>query len=219
MDRKTGMLIAFLVILSLGLAYNTVTQSLVRSQRTSKAAPAAGPPLEMPKAPAGASGEAKRPAPVPAFEAITVAKAAPKAKFVGEWINAKQDRRGLTRVTVARKSDGLTVTPWALHCTGEKPYGEAKGVGATASNPFELTWEAGYAESKMRLALLDDGRLRVDSVTVVMDPAGTKSPVVTDYFTKATPEALRDHKRRQAMMAAQLKKAEQLLKEPKPGGG
>jgi len=231
MDRKTGMLIAFLVILSLGLAYNTVTQSLVRSEEPKSEEPkaatrASGP---MPTAPTAAAAKASGTGPngqanasctaTVQFEAIAAAKATPKTRFVGEWVNASQDRRDPTRVTIAQKPDGLAATPWALHCTGEKPYGEVKRVGATQGNPFELTWEAGYAEHRARFALLDDGRLRVDSVTVVMDPVGTKSPVVTDYFTKATPEALKAHERRQAMMAAQLRGAEGPPKQPKPGSG
>ena len=226
MDRKTGTLIAFLVILSLGLAYNTVTQSLVRSEKPKPATAASSPVPAAPTAPtaktyrAGLSGQASSLCPPPVqFETITVAKAAPKAKLVGEWLNASQDRRDLTRVTIAQKPGGLTVAPWALHCTGERPYGEAKRVGATQGNPFELTWEAGYAEHRARFALLDDGRLRVDSATVVFDPDGTQSPIVTDYFTRATPEALKAHQMRQAALARSLTEAEQGSAETKPGGG
>jgi hypothetical protein len=225
MDRKCGTIIAILTVLCLVLGYATVTQAVTQAHARH------GQPAEVAKAlEAGAEAaapEAGAACPdaaggvcaleMPAFEPVTVSPSTRLSEFVGEWISPDKGRRGLTRVTISKEPGGLAVVPWALHCAGEKPYGEAKQPGPTARNPFQLRWEGGFAEQRLRFALLDDGRLRVDSVGVIMDPLSTKGSVVTDYLTRATPEQLKAHEKAQRAAAAQLKKAEE-PPEPSAGG-
>jgi hypothetical protein len=218
MNRNTGVLIAFLVILSLALAYNTVTQTLVRAEKarqTAQAAPAVA--AKQPAAAGCATGADGCSAAVPPFEPIQVAKLVSPTKLVGDWLNVDKGHRGLTRITFTPKGDRLTVTPWALHRTGEKPYSEAKQADSAHGNPFEVTWEAGFADTKARFALMDNGRLRVDSVTMDWDLVGTRTPIATEFFVKATPETLKAHQKEIGERVAALVKAERAAPGPKAG--
>jgi hypothetical protein len=215
-NKTTGILMAFLIVLSLGLATDTVMQHLGNAQAKRAAARHEGA-VEA-KSPPKPAPPASRDVCVPTFETLTVKKDVPRAKFAGEWINTDASRHGLTRVTCVVRPDGLYVKPWALQCAGEKPYGEARKAPGTG-NPWEMTWDAGFAETVLRFALTDDGRLRVDGAALVRDPSGTQTPVVVHFLKKATPAELKVHAKQQQKAAAEMAKAEAVAKRPAQSGG
>jgi hypothetical protein len=211
MNRTSATMIAVLALLCVGLAVNTVVRATssarpVDSEGLADAAMARDAPEE---------GE-----PLPledvAFEAIDVPAGAAPLGCAGEWLNEDEDLGPLSRITISKNDSGFAIQPWSASKQGEKPYGPAREF-ECESNPVEVTWDAGFAQQRMRLAVMPDGLLRVDRLAeCVNHQCGTPHQPTTEYFLKATPGDLAAHE--QAIKGAVVQAELDCLPEV-PGGG
>ncbi len=210
MNRTSKAAIAVLSILCIGLAVSTVVQA------TSRARPGeAGPPVE-PAMPAEMMEDSPRPLEEVAFEEIEAPPDAAPLGFTGEWVNVIEGLGTLSRITISKKDEGLVVQPWSASVKGEKPYGEARELDCER-NPAEIEWDAGFAQQRMRLAVMADGLLRVDRVAeCVNHQCGAAHEPTTEYFSKATRAELAAHEAAidDAVTQARLGSLSEL-----PGGG
>jgi hypothetical protein len=188
MNATSKVTIVILSVLCVGLAASTIVQA------TSRARPAEQPPATDSIADADAiAADTAAPLDVAAFEDIEAPADAAPLGFVGEWLNEDGETGSLTRITVTNEEDRFAVQPWAAKPGAERPYGPSMELDCT-TNPTEITWDAGFAEQRMRLAVMPDGLLRVDRVAACMNhTCGTPQPTTTDRFYKATPQDLTAH--------------------------
>lgn len=211
MNRTSKLAIAVLSILCIGLAVNTVVQATSRARPAEQAAPM--DPAMPPEMAMEGSGT---PLEDVAFEEIEAPADAAHLGFVGEWVNLDEDLGPLSRITIHKDDDGLTVQPWSASIAGENTYGEAREFDSK-SNPAEITWDAGFAQQRMRLAVMPDGLLRVDRVAECLNhQCGTPHAPTTEYFSKATPADLAAH---EAAMKEAVAQAELECVTALPGGG
>jgi hypothetical protein len=150
------------------------------------------------------------------FEEIKAPPDAAPLGFVGEWVNLHEGLGPLSRITIDKHDEDLAVQPWSASIAGENTYGEARELDGE-SNPAEITWDAGFAQQRMRLAVMPDGLLRVDRIAECLNhQCGTPHEPTTEYFTKATPEDLAAHEEaiKEAVAQAELECVTEL-----PGGG
>lgn len=188
MNRSSGVLIAILSVLCVGLSINTVVQARSRTpapatEELLKADPACDPGTEDGAMPLEEVG----------FEDIEVPPDAARLGFVGEWLNEEADLSSLSRITIAKEDDQFTIQPWSASLDGERPYGPAREFDCS-ENPAEITWDVGFAQQRTRLAVMPDGLLRVDRVAeCVNHQCGIPRPPTAEYFFKATAEDLAAH--------------------------
>ena len=188
MNRSSGVLIAILSVLCVGLSINTVVQARSRTpapatEELLKADPACDPGTEDGAMPLEEVG----------FEDIEVPPDAAPLGFVGEWLNEGADVGSLSRITVTNEEDGLRIQPWSADEDGERPYGPPLEFAAD-TNPAEITWDVGFAQQRIRFAVMPDGILRVDRLAECMNhTCGVSQPVTTETFYRATQDDLSAH--------------------------
>jgi hypothetical protein len=204
MNRTSKLAIAVLSVLCIGLAVNTVVQA------TSRARPEEQPtPMEAAIVPDIAMQSGATPLEDVAFEEIGAPPDAAPLGFVGEWVNLDEGLGPLSRITIDKDDEGLAIRPWSASIAGENTYGGAREFDGQ-SNPVEITWDAGFAQQRMRLAVMPDGLLRVDRVAECLNhQCGTPHQPTTEYFTKATPADLAAHEEavKGAVAQAELERA------------
>jgi len=207
MNRTSGVLIVILSVLCVALAINTVVQArsgtpALPDEEPREVDPTAG---AVPQTGTAALEEVS-------FEEIEAPPDAAPLGFVGEWLNEEADLGSLTRITVTKVDSGLTIQPWGASPKGERPYGAPLELAAD-TNPAEFTWDAGFAQQRLRLAVMPDGVLRVDRIAECMNHScGVPQPVTTETFYKATQEDLAAH-------AGAIAEAEATCVPAAPGGG
>ncbi len=211
MNRTSAILIAVLALLCVGLAVNTVVQAMSSARSVGREEPA---DIDMARDAPG-EGEPAALADV-ALEEIDVPADAAPLGFVGEWLNEDEDLGALSRITISKNDSGIAIQPWAASKQGETPYGPAREIDCE-SNPAEVTWDAGFAQQRMRLAVMPDGLLRVDRLAECVNHlCGIPHEPTTEHFFKATPGDLAAHEEaiKEAVAQAKLDCLPEV-----PGGG
>ena len=112
--------------------------------------------------------------------------------FVGSWRNVDANTGSITRVEIRSEGANLFAHMWGRCHPQDCDWGEAQ-VDVSEEAPrgiLKLVWKWSFAVNSQELAVLPDGRLRVDQQNHFTDNSGRRDYDRTDYFVPSTPPSI-----------------------------
>lgn len=105
--------------------------------------------------------------------------------FAGQWKNLDAQKPGITRIEIGRSWPGIKVKMWSKcqpqDCDWGKPTSYENRNAAKGA--LSLVWDDGALRRTQQLALLPDGRLRLQ--TRIADHATRQETEKIEYFARA----------------------------------
>ena len=102
--------------------------------------------------------------------------------YIGDWKNDDSETRGVTRFSIARAPDGLTLHAWGKCSPVDCDW---KETAATVSNDvLSVLWDKGFASCAWRVSQESDGRLKVSEHIHFND--GRRDVDATRFFSRSS---------------------------------
>jgi hypothetical protein len=103
-------------------------------------------------------------------------------QFIGKWVNIDANTRGITRVEIRAEANKTFVHMWGACTPKECDWGEMQA--GPAANGLKVKWVLSWAVEQQELAILPDGKLKVDGQVHYTDNSGRKDRNYTEMFGK-----------------------------------